>query len=60
MQRATARMRPDTLEYVQSMLRELRGMAEGENCPMLVYLLEMAYIEASDLVRNGQPEPGCE
>ena len=47
--------RSDTLEYVQSMLGQLRTMAEAERCDMLAYLIEMAYIEASDIMRGERP-----
>lgn len=30
-------------------------MAEAERCDMLAYLLEMAYIEASDIIRGQRP-----
>ena len=45
----------DSLDYVQSMLRELREIAEAERCDMLVYLIEMAYVEASDIIRGERP-----
>lgn len=44
--------RTDTLDYLQQMLGELRAMAEAERCDMLAYLIEMAYIEASDIIRG--------
>ena len=47
--------RTDTLEYVQQMLGELRAMAEAERCDMLAYLIEMAYVEASDIIRGDRP-----
>ena len=40
--------RTESLDYIQSMLAQLRGMAEAERCDMLAYLIEMAYLEASD------------
>lgn len=43
------------LDYLQQMLRELREMAEAERCDMLVYLIEMAYLEASDIIRGQRP-----
>jgi len=46
--------RTETIDYLQSMLGQMRGMAEAENCGMLAYLIEMAYLEATDLMR-GQP-----
>lgn len=42
------RKRAETLDYIQSMLAQLRKMAETERCDMLAYLIEMAYLEASD------------
>jgi hypothetical protein len=30
-------------------------MAEAERCDMLAYLIEMAYIEASDIIRGERP-----
>ena len=45
----------DTLDYLQQMLGELRAMAEAERCDMLAYLIEMAYIEASDIIRGQRP-----
>ena len=34
---------------MREMLVELRTVAESEGCDMLCYLLEMAYLEASDI-----------
>jgi hypothetical protein len=42
------RKRTETLDYIQSMLAQLRKMAEAEHCDMLAYLIEMAYLEAND------------
>lgn len=47
--------RTDALDYMQSMLGQLRTMAESERCDMLAYLIEMAYIEASDIIRGQRP-----
>jgi len=44
-----------SLDYIQHMLRELREMAEAERFNMLAYLLEMAYIEANDMLRGRRP-----
>lgn len=44
--------RSDQLDYVQSMLAQLRVMAETDGHDMLAYLIEMACIEASDALRN--------
>lgn len=37
------------------MLGQLRQMAEAERCDMLAYLVEMAYVEASDIIRGERP-----
>lgn len=37
------------------MLGQLRTMAEAERCDMLAFLIEMAYIEASDIIRGERP-----
>ena len=37
------------------MLGQLRTMAEAERCDMLAYLIEMAYVEASDIIRGERP-----
>ena len=47
--------RTNTLDYVQAMLGQLRTMAEAERCDMLAYLIEMAYIETSDIIRGERP-----
>ncbi len=47
--------RNETLEYIQSMLGQLRLMAQAERCDMLAYLIEMAYLEATD-VRQGHSQ----
>ena len=49
------RRRTETLDFMQSMLGQLRTMAEAERCDMLAYLIEMAYIEASDIIRGDRP-----
>ena len=49
------RHQTERIRYIQSMLGELRSMAEGERCDMLTYMIEMAYIEASDIVRGQRP-----
>jgi hypothetical protein len=43
----------ETLEYIQSMLGQLRLMAQAERCDMLAYLIEMAYLEATDARQGG-------
>ena len=44
--------RAETLDYLQSMLAQLRSMAVAAHCEMLAYLIEMAYLEATDVVRK--------
>jgi hypothetical protein len=44
--------RVETLDYIQSMLRELRMMTEADKRPMLAYLISMAYLEACDERRS--------
>lgn len=45
----------DTISFMQAMLGELRTMAEQERCDMLAYLIEMAYVEATDIQRGRRP-----
>ncbi|WP_019170639.1 hypothetical protein [Pseudaminobacter salicylatoxidans] len=45
-------IRRDTLEYSQTMLRELRDMNNRPGNEFLTYILEMAYVEASDTLRE--------
>ena len=47
--------RLDRIRYIQAMLGELRIMAEAERCDLLTYMIEMAYIESSDIVRGQRP-----
>lgn len=47
--------RTDALDYLQSMLRELRTLAAAERCDMVAYLIEMAYVETSDIIRGERP-----
>ena len=48
----------DTLDYIHSMLGQLRSMAEAAQHSMLAYLIEMAYVEAGEM-RGGPPSrPG--
>lgn len=48
--------RVEKLRYIQAMLGELRTLSEAERCNMLTYMIEMAYVEASDIVRGQRPE----
>jgi len=47
--------RTETMEYIRSMLGQLRTMAEAERCDMVAYLIEMAYVEISDVLRGERP-----
>ena len=49
------RRRTETLDYLQSMLGQLRTMADAERYDMLAYLIEMAYLEATDAMRGERP-----
>ncbi|WP_315919592.1 hypothetical protein [Mesorhizobium sp. SP-1A] len=55
MRQLYTRRRTETLDYLQSMLGQLRNMAEAERCDMLTYLIEMAYVEVSDIIRGERP-----
>lgn len=52
---AASARRAETLEFLQSMLGQLRTMAQAERCDALAYFIEMAYIEASDVIRGDRP-----
>ena len=47
--------RLDTLNFIQSMLLQLNQMAAAERCDMLAYLIEMAYVESGDAIRESRP-----
>ena len=47
--------RKERLEFTQTMLRELHEVVLSERCSMLAHLIEMAYLEASDIVRDERP-----
>lgn len=49
------RRRAETLDCIRSMLGQLRTMAEAERCDMLTYLIEMSYVEVSDILRGERP-----
>lgn len=55
MQKDIKSRRTETLDYMQSMLGQLRTMAEAERYDMLAFLVEMAYVEASDIIRGERP-----
>ncbi|QND52722.1 hypothetical protein HB779_12995 [Phyllobacterium sp. 628] len=44
--------RTENARYIQQMLGELRGMAKINRLDMLAYLIEIAYIESSDLLNK--------
>lgn len=43
------------IAYIRQMLAELRTVAESENADMLCYLIEMAYLEAGDVLAGQRP-----
>jgi hypothetical protein len=51
--------RPHTAEeniaYIRQMLGELRTVANNEGAEMLRYLIEMAYLEAGDILSGLRP-----
>jgi hypothetical protein len=49
------RNKSDTLDYLHAMLGQMRAMADAEHYDVLAYLIEMAYIEASDIMRGERP-----
>ncbi|MFB2552277.1 hypothetical protein [Ensifer soli] len=44
-----------TIQYVRQILGELRTVTEGQGADMLAYLIEMAYVEASDILAGHRP-----
>lgn len=44
----------EMLDYIRTMLGQLRGMAEADRHDMLAYLIGMAYVEATDLTRGNR------
>ena len=48
----------ETLEYLQSMLAQLRTLAQAEHYDMLAYLIDMAHMEAVDIARGTRPSSG--
>ena len=50
----------ERLEYVSAMLVELRRLSGGDRHPMLSYLIEMAYLEARDILENDGSGSGDE
>jgi hypothetical protein len=49
------KQRLESLQYVQAMLGQLRQMSDAARCDMLSYLIEMAYVECSDILRGDRP-----
>ena len=45
----------DQIRYIQAMLAEMRNLAERERCDMLTYMIDMAYIEATDIIEGERP-----
>ena len=43
------------ITYVRQMLGELGSVARNENADMLCYLIEMAYLEAGDVLAGARP-----
>lgn len=53
--------RQENLAFIRDMLCELRKVAEAEGADMLCYLIEMAYIEAGDIIyKSGTSDSGVE
>jgi len=52
-----ATRRTETLEYIQEMLEQLCMLARRQDCEMLGYLIEMAVMETSDLLRGTDENP---
>jgi len=50
----TAR-KEQNIAYVRQMLGELGTVARNENADMLCYLIEMAYLEAGDILAGSIP-----
>ncbi|TPI28796.1 hypothetical protein FJW07_30700 [Mesorhizobium sp. B3-1-9] len=46
----------DNLHFVQAMLRELRQFTQADGEHLLTYLIDMAYLQASDRVRSAWAE----
>ncbi|OXS99235.1 hypothetical protein B7H23_13705 [Notoacmeibacter marinus] len=52
---ASQNSRTETLDYIQTMLRELYTLAQAERYDILAYMIEMSYIECSDVLRGERP-----
>lgn len=44
--------RADSLNFIQTMLLQLGKMAKGDRFDVLAYLIDMAYIECSDMIKR--------
>ena len=61
MQTHPSRGKPETarkeqnIAYIRQMLGELGTVARNENADMLCYLIEMAYLEAGDILAGSRP-----
>ena len=58
MRRPLDAQRDDTLTFIHEMLGELSQLAQRERHDMLVYLIEMAQIESSDLILSRASRAG--
>lgn len=45
----------ENIAYIRQMLGELRTVAHNEGADMLRYLIEMAYVEAGDIISGFRP-----
>jgi len=45
-------LKRERIEFIRSMTRQLATMARAEKADFVTYLLEMAYVEASDILRD--------
>ena len=48
----------ENLQFVQAMLREIRHRTHADGEDLLTYLIDMAYLEACDRVRQQAVAPG--
>ena len=49
----------ERISYIKQMLAELAQVARAERTELLAYLLEMAFIEAADLLSGVAPHPSA-
>jgi hypothetical protein len=50
-----AARKEQNIAYIRQMLGELGTVARNENADMLCYLIEMAYLEAGDILAGSRP-----